>query len=241
MMTVHRGHYLDAKTGGTEHPSLVSDPIPRFIYKKMERRWALAFAGGSVKIGSLSYYRTLKDDSGMIVDPHEGLEVADVTEELVSGSTLLMIMSRGRLPQVGSQIYAEDNRRLVFCASASMNISPAAMPTEYDTWVQIEAKPAIGLIHQALLKRIPDVDGPVFKQVVYDPAIDGPDRSPPARPLYTLLHHSIELHDRWYTKRTKYQAQDEVRVGWLADPTIASNPISPLEVDGLTDFVNILD
>jgi len=59
MTSMHRGHYLDARTGSTEHPSLVSDPIPEFIYKKMERRWALKFAQGSVKIGSLFYYRRL--------------------------------------------------------------------------------------------------------------------------------------------------------------------------------------
>jgi hypothetical protein len=48
MKIAHRGHYLDAGTGSTEHPSLVSDPIPEFIYKKMERRWAVKFAQGSV-------------------------------------------------------------------------------------------------------------------------------------------------------------------------------------------------
>jgi hypothetical protein len=61
---MHRAHYLDARTGGTEHPSLVSDPIPKFIYKKMERRWAEPFVKGSVKVGSLFYYRTIEDDSG---------------------------------------------------------------------------------------------------------------------------------------------------------------------------------
>jgi hypothetical protein len=55
MNSMHRGQYLDARTGSTEHPSLASDPIPEFIYKKMERCWALKFAEGSVKIGSLFY------------------------------------------------------------------------------------------------------------------------------------------------------------------------------------------
>jgi hypothetical protein len=235
MKSIHRGHYLDARTGSTEHPSLASDPIPEFIYKKMERRWALKFAEGSVKIGSLF------DDSGMIVDPHEGLEEAEVTEDLVSESQLLAMMSHGNLPPVGSRLRTEDNRRLVFCASGSMSIPPETLPPEYDTWVQIEAKPAIALIHQALLKRIPDVDGPVFKRVVYDPTIDGPDDSPPVRPFYKLLDHALELHDRWFTKRSKFQAQGEVRVGWLAGPTIASSPIPPLAVAGLEDLVKVLD
>jgi len=241
MTSMHRGHYLDARTGGTEHPSLASDPIPRFIYKKMERRWALAFAEGSVKIGSLFYYRTLKDDSGMIVDPHEGLEETEVTEDLVSGSPMLAMISHGNLPPVGTRLRTEDNRRLVFCASDSMSIPPDALHPEYDTWVQIEAQPAIALIHQELLKRVPDVDGPVFKKVVYDPTIDGPDDSPPVRPFYKLLDHALGLHDRWFTKRTKFQAQSEVRVGWLADPTVASNPISPLAVAGLEDLAKVLE
>lgn len=241
MTSKHRGHYIDARTGSTEHPSLASDPLPEFIYKKMERRWALEFAQGSVKIGSLFYYRTLKDDSGMIVDPHEGLEEAEVTEDLVSGSPLLAMISHGNLPAVGSRLRTEDNRRLVFCASSSIDVPPDALPREYDTWIQIEAKPAIALIHQALLARVPDVDGPVFKRVVYDPTIDGPDDSPPVRPFYKLLDHALGLHDRWFTKRTKFQAQSEVRVGWLADPAIASNRIPPLAVAGLGDVVKVLD
>jgi hypothetical protein len=241
MESMHRGHYRDARTGSTEHPSLASDPIPEFIYKKMERRWALRFAEGSVKIGSLFYYRTLKDDSGMIVDPHEGLEEAEVTEDLVSKSPMLAIISHGNLPRVGSRLRTEDNRRLVFCASGSMSIPPEALPPEYDTWVQIEAKPAIALMHKALLERVPDVDGPVFKKVVYDPTIDGPDHSPPVRPFYKLLDNALELHDRWFTKRTKFQAQGEVRVGWLADPTIASNAIPPLAVVGLEELVKVID
>ncbi len=240
MTSMHRGGYLDAR-GGTEPPSLVSDPIPTFIYKKMERRWALEFAKGSVKIGSLFYYRTIKDDSGMIVDPYEGLEEVEITEDLVSGSPLLARISHGNLPPVGSRLRSEDNRRLAFCASSSTSIPPDALPAYYDTWVQIEAKPAIALIHQALLERVPDVDGPVFKKVVYDPTIDGPDHSPPVRPLHTLLDHALGLHDRWFTKRTMFERQGEVRVGWLADPTIASNPIPPLVVAGLEDVVKVLD
>jgi hypothetical protein len=230
----HRAVYFDGQGG--EHPSLVSDPIPEFIYKKMERRWAVAFAQGSVKIGSLFYYRTIKDDSGMIVDPHEGLEVAEVPED----SPFLAVMSGGNPPPVGSPLLNVDDRRLVFCASGSMSIPPEALPADYDTWVQIEAKPAIALIHQALLKRVPDVDGPVFKRVVYDPTLDGPDDSPPVRPFYTLLDHALNLHDRWFTKRTKFQAQGEVRVGWLADPAIASSPMPPLEVPGLEDLVKVI-
>jgi hypothetical protein len=241
MASIHRAHYLDARTGGTQHPSLVSDAIPDFIYKKMERRWAHKFAEGSVKIGSLFYYRTLKDDSGMIVDPHEGLEGAEVTQDLISESPFLAIVSRGKPPPVGSVLINEDNRRLVFCASGSMSIPPEALPPEYDTWIRIEAKPAIALIHQSLLKRVSDVDGPVFKRVIYDPTIDGPDHVPPLRPFYKLLDQALELHDRWFTKRTKYQAQGEVRVGWLADPKVASSPIPPLEVAGLGDFVTVLD
>jgi len=238
MKSAHRGNYLDAQTGSTEHPSLVSDVIPEFIYKKMERRWALKFAEGAVKIGSLFYYRTLKDDSGMIVDPHEGLEVAEVTGK---PSPFLAMLCRGNLPPVGSRLCTEDNRRLVFCASGSMGIPPEALPPEYDTWLQITAKPAIALIHQALLERVSDVDGPVFKKVIYDPTIDGPDHSPPVRPFYTLLDHALGLHNRWFTKRTKFQAQCEVRVGWLADPTVASNHIPPLAVAGLGNFVKVLD
>jgi len=241
MKSMHRGHYLDARTGSTEHPSLASDPIPEFIYKKMERRWAITFAQGSVKIGSLFYYRTLRDDSRTIVDPHEGLEEAEVTENLVSESPMLAMISHGKLPAVGSRLRTEDNRRLVFCASGSRNIPPEALPSEYDTWVQIEARPAIALIHEALLQRIPDVDGPVFKKVVYDATIDGPDQSPPVRPFYKLLDHALGLHDRWFTKRTKFQAQGEVRIGWLADPTIASHPIPPLAVVGLEKVVKVLD
>ncbi len=97
-MSQHRAHYFDARAGrSAEHASLVSDPIPEFIYKKMERRWALKFAQGSVKLGSLFYYRTIKDDSGTIVDPHEGLEECEVTEELAGSPTLAMI-ARGNLP-----------------------------------------------------------------------------------------------------------------------------------------------
>lgn len=240
MTSIHRGFYLDAR-GGTEHPSLVSDPIPEFIYKKMERCWALEFAKGSVKIGSLFYYRTIPDASDMIVDPHEGLEELEITEDLVSGSPLLAMVSHGNPPPVGSRLRNEDNRRLVFCASASISIPPEALPAAYDTWVQIETKPAIALLHQALVDRVPDVDGPVFKRVVYDPAIDGPDDSPPVCSLDTLFGQAIGLHDRWFTKRTKFQAQKEVRIGWLADPVVASNRILPLAVAGLEDLVKVLD
>ncbi|MCG5054500.1 MAG: hypothetical protein KA712_16165 [Myxococcales bacterium] len=239
-MSVHRANYLNVPTGATEHPSLVSDPIPQFIYKKMERRWALEFVQGSVKIGSLFYYRTIKDDSGMIVDPHEGLEVCEVTEDLVTGSPMLAMISRGNPPAVGSRLRTVDDRRLVFCASISAGIPPEGLPPEYDTWVQIEAEPAIASIHQALLARVPDVDGPVFKRVIYDPSIDGPDHLPPGRPLYKILDHAMGLHDRWYTKRTKFQTQGEVRVGWLADPSICSKPIPPLSVPALEQFVRIL-
>jgi hypothetical protein len=237
---MHRGHYLDARTGSTQHPSLVSDPIPELIYKKMKKRWALPFAKGSVKVGSLYYYRTIPDPSGMIVDPHEGLEQFEITEELRRGP-LLSMMTHGNPPPAGTRLRNEDNRRLVFCASASASIPPEALPREYDTWVQIEAAPAIELIHQALLKCVPDAEGPVFKNVIYDPAIDGPDDSPPLRPMWEVLNHALELHDRWFTKRTKFQAQGEVRVGWLADPTVCSNPIPPLAVAGLRDVVKILD
>jgi len=206
----------------------------------MERRWAQRFAEGSVKIGSLFYYRTIKDDSGMIVDPHEGVEEVEVTGDMAADSTMLTVMCGGHPPPVGSRLRNEDNRRLVFCASASANVPSPALPPEYDTWIQIESKPAITLIHQALLKRTPDVEGPVFKQVVYDPSIDGPDHSPPVRPLHIVLEHTLGLHDRWFTKRTKFQAQGEVRVGWLADPAICSNPIPPLLVPGLEDFVKVL-
>jgi len=237
---MHSALYLDARTGSTEHPSLVSDPIPEFIYKKMERRWALRFAEGSVKIGSLLYYRTLKDDSGMIVDPHEGLEESEVTAELAAGSPTLAILARGNLPPVGSRVRSEDNRRLVFCASESAHIPPDALPPEYDTWVQIKANPAIALIHQALLKQVPDVDGPVFKKVIYDPTIDGADHCPPVRPFFSVFDHAFGLHHRWFTKRTKFKAQGEVRVGWLADPIVCFNPIPPLAVAGLEDCVKVL-
>ncbi len=146
--TMHRGHYLDARTGSTQHPSLVSDPIPKFVYKKMERCWALKFVQGSVRIGSLFYYRTIKDDSGMIVDPHEGVEEFEVTRELVTGSPMLSMIARGNPPPIGSRLRNEDNRRLVFCASMSANIPSEALPPEYDTWVQIETRPAIELIHK---------------------------------------------------------------------------------------------
>jgi len=239
MGVVHRGHYFDIRTGSTDHPSLISDPIPEFIYKKMERRWAEKFAEGSVKIGSLFYYRTLPDESGMIVDPHEGLEVAEVTEELAAGPMLPM-MFNGNVPPVGTLLPNEDNRRLVFCASESVSIPPEALPASYDTWVQIEARRGIDLIHQALLKRVPDVDGPVFKKVIYDQTIDGPDDFPPIRPFWHVLSQSVELHDRWFTKRTKFQAQGEVRVGWLADRSVCINPIPPLTVTGLQDVVKLL-
>jgi hypothetical protein len=239
-MIVHRAHYLDAQTGGTEHPSLVSDPVPEFIYKKMERRWALKFVEGSVKIGSLFYYRTIKDDSGMIVDPHEGLEETEITEDLATGSPTVKLLFRGNVPPVGFRVRSEDDRRLVFCASESASIPREALPPEYDTWVQIETKPAIALIHQALLKLVPDVEGPVFKRVIYDLAIDGPDHLPPLRPFFKVFDHAMGLHDRWFTKRTKFRGQGEVRVGWLADPTICRNPIPPLSVAALADCVKIL-
>ena len=92
----------------------------------MEQRWALKFAEGSVQIGSLLYYRSIKDESGMIVDPHEGLEVAEVTAELAAGPMLAM-MSNGNLPPVGSLLCNEDNRRLVSCASESACFVSAAL------------------------------------------------------------------------------------------------------------------
>ncbi len=82
---MHRGVYFGAE-GETEHSSLVSDPIPEFTYKRMERRWALQFAQGSLKIGSLFYYRTFKNDSGMIVDPHEGLEGVEIFHRAAFGT-----------------------------------------------------------------------------------------------------------------------------------------------------------
>jgi len=112
-------------------------------------------------------------------------------------------------------------RRLVFCASRSASIPPEA--------------PAIALIHQALLKRVP-----VFKKVIYDPTVDGPDDSPPVCPFDKILANALQLHDRWFTKRTKFQAQGEVRVGWLADPIVCFNPIPPLAVAGLGDFARVL-
>jgi hypothetical protein len=239
-MSTHRAFYFDARTGpSTEHPSLVSDAIPEFIYKKMERRWALKFAEGSVKIGSLFYYRTVKDESGMIVDPHEGLEAVEVTSELAADPMLLM-MARGN-PPVGTLLCNEDNRRLVFCASESTSVPSEALSPEYDTWVQIEAKPAIELIHQELLKHVPGVEGPVFKRVIYDSAIDGPGDLPPVRPFHVLIDNALQVHDRWFTKRTRFKAQGEVRVGWLADPSVCSNHISPLAVAGLQAHVRLLD
>jgi hypothetical protein len=238
---MHRAHFLDARTGSNEHSSLISDPIPEFIYKRMERRWALKFAEGSVKIGSLFYYRTIPDPSALIVDPHEGLEQFEVTEEMRRGSQLLSMITRGNPPPAGTRLRNEDDRRLVFCASASASIPSGALPPEYDTWVQIEATPAIALIHQALLKSVPNVEGPVFKKVIYDPAIDGPDDSPPLRPMWEVLNHALELHGRWFTKRTKFRAQGEVRVGWLADPTVCRSHLPPLTVAGLEDFVKVLD
>jgi hypothetical protein len=238
---VHRAHYIDARTGGTDHPSLVSDPIPEFIYKKMVRRWALEFAKGSVQIGSLFFYRTIPDKSGMIVDPHEGVEVFEVTRDLAAESPMLAMITDGNVPPVGSRIRNEDNRRMVFCASKAASIPLEALPAEYDTWVQIEANPAIALIHQALLKRVPDVDPPVFKNVIYDPTINGPDHASPVRPFYKAIDNALGLHDRWFTKRTKFQVQGEVRVGWLADPIVCSNPIPPLAVDGLEPFVKVLE
>jgi hypothetical protein len=237
---MHSGLFLGARTGSTKHPSLISDPIPKFIYKRMERRWALAFAGGSVKIGSLFYYRSIPDPSGMVVDPHEGLEVFEVTEEMLRTSPMLGIITGGQPPAAGKRLGNEDNRRLVFCASASTSIPPDGLPAEYDTWLQIEAAPAIELIHQALLQLVPDVEGPVFKKVIYDSAIDGPDDSPPLRPMFEAVNNALQLSSRWYTKRTKFQAQAEVRVGWLAAPTVCISPFAPLTVAGLGDFVKIL-
>jgi hypothetical protein len=233
---VNRAHYFDARTGSTEHPSLVSDPLPKFIYKRMERRWALKFSEGSVRISSLSYYRTLEDDSGMIADPHEGLEEFEVTSECATDPMLLFIAD-GSVPPVGSRLFNQDDRRLVFCASESVSIPSEALTHEYDTWVQIEAAPAIALIHQELMKHAPDIEGPVFKRVIYDPAIDGPDSS---GPFDALLNNALGLHARWFTKRTKFKAQGEVRVGWLADPLVCSKPI-PLVVAGLHDYVKIVE
>jgi hypothetical protein len=176
----------------------------------------------------------------MIVDPHEGVEEVEVTADMASDSSMLKILTGGRPLPVGARLRTEDNRRLVFCASSSPRVPAGALPPEYDTWVQIETKPAIALIHQALIKRVADVEGPVFKRVVYDPSIDGPDHSPPVRPLHKVLEHALGLHDRWFTKRTKFQAQGEVRVGWLANPAVCSNPIPPLLVPGLEDFLKVL-
>jgi hypothetical protein len=66
--SMHHGHFINAGTGDDVHPSHKSDPVPKFIYKKMERCWAREFVKGSVRICSLAYYRTVEDDSGMIAD-----------------------------------------------------------------------------------------------------------------------------------------------------------------------------
>ena len=105
----------------------------------------MKFAEGSVQIGSLLYYRTIKDDSGMIVDPHEGLELAEVTAELAAAPMLTM-MTNGNPPPIGSLLCNEDNRRLVSCASASTSVPSTALSPTYDTWVRIRARPAIALI-----------------------------------------------------------------------------------------------
>ena len=103
-----------------------------------------------------------------------------VTPELAA-SPMLLLMANGKLPEVGSLLFNHDDRRLVLCASESPEIPAEALPAEYDTWIQIEAKPAIALIHDTLVKRVPDVEGPVFKKVIYDPTIDGHDNFPPLR------------------------------------------------------------
>ena len=126
-------------------------PDPEAHLQKMERRWALPFAEGSVRIGSLS---TTNDPGPLRHDRRPTRRVGgfEVTEELLRGSPLLRIMTGGNPPPAGTRLCNEDNRRLVFCASASASIPPEALPPEYDTWVQIEAAPAIELIHQALLE-----------------------------------------------------------------------------------------
>jgi hypothetical protein len=90
-----------------------------------------------------------------------------------------------------------------------------------------------------LLKIVPDLDGPVFKKVIYDPTIDGPNDAPPVRPFWHVLNQGLELHERWFTKRTTFQAQGEVRLGWLTDPIASAKPI-PLTVAGLQEFVKVL-
>jgi hypothetical protein len=214
--------------------------MPDFIYKKMERRWASAFAQGSVRIGSLSYYRTIEDESGTIVDPHEGVEETEVTSELMVDPMILM-MEGGNLLQAGSRLYSADDRRLVFCASESTSIPQGDLPSAYDTWIKIATKPAIALIHRALLMCAPNAEGPVFKKVVYSADIDGSDDSPPVRPFFNVLENALQIHERWFTKRTKFKAQGEVRVGWLADPEFCTSPLPALTVAGLHDHVRILD
>jgi len=223
-----------------KHSSHVSDPMPDFIYKKMERRWASAFAQGSVKIGSLFYYRTIEDESGTILDPHEGLEETEVTSEPMMGP-MILTMKGGHLLQAGSRLHSADDRRLVFCASESTSIPQEDLPSEYDTWVQIATRPAIALIHRALLTCAPNAEGPVFKKVVYSPDIDGPDDPPPVRPFSNVIENALQIHERWFTKRTKFKAQREVRVGWLADPKFCTSPLPTLTVVRLHDHVRILD
>ena len=239
---MHHGHYVDAVTGSRVHPSLTSDSIPKFIYKKMERHVAGMFANGSVQIGSLAYYRTITDVSGMIVDSHEGVEEFEVTKELRETSSMLFMMTNGNPPAEGMRIRNEDNRRLVFCASASAKVPARFLDPKYDTWVRIEAVPAIELIHRALLGRVSDAEGPVFKNVIYDRAIDGPDDRPPILPgaLSRAMGNALQLSPRWHTKRTQYEPQREVRVGWLASPTAVGVKPIVLPVAGLQDFVKIL-
>ena len=69
--------------------------------------------------------------------------------------------------------------------------------------------------------------------------MDGPDDSPPLRPFRHVLNQALEFHERWFTTRTKVQAQGEVRPGCLTAPMVRPNPI-PLTVVGLHEFVKVL-
>lgn len=231
---MHHGHFINAATGENVHPSLKSDPVPKFIYKKMERCWAREFVKGSVRICSLAYYRTVEDESGMIADPDEGVAEVEITNEMRETSPMLGMITRGNPPPAGSRLRNEDNRRLVLCASASARVPADKLDPKYDTWVRIEAVPAIDLIHQALIKRAPDATEPVFKRVVYDDL-------PPIRPyvLFEMIENAMQLNSRWHTKGTKFEPQREVRVGWLASPTLSAKPIV-LSVNGLQNYVEVL-
>lgn len=186
-----------------------SDDVPRFIYKKMEMKWARALLlYGSLKIRRLSYYRELEDETGKIGDPYDGISLMTISSESIEDSAI-KIADRGNRLKIGDTVISSGSDRLVICAAESLVPEKEELPG-YDTWIQIETEPFIYLINKALCDKFSEISPPVFKRVLYN---DKPTDE-------ELLLTAFNLSPAWHTKRTQFRLQREVRIGWITNSEI---------------------